>query len=268
MRKKCWIAKCETVCCLLYAGFLTLFSLSACLFAFNLCSAEDNSRFISCSADKTVFLWDVTSGRTLRKFLKHTQRVNTVRFTKDGALAVSGSYDATVKIWDMRSSSFEAVQTLNEFKDSVTCLDISENEILAGCVDGCIRNYDIRMGKIFVDHMAHPVTSAKFSQDRNCILVSTLDSTVRLMEKDTGVMLNQYKGHKAENYRIESCLSSTDAFIISGSEDNNLCVWDLVDAKLKTRLTGHTAAVCSLSYHPKETMLVTGSHDGTIKVWN
>jgi mitogen-activated protein kinase organizer 1 len=32
---------------------------------------EDNGRFVSCGADKLVFLWDVTTGKTIRKFQGH-----------------------------------------------------------------------------------------------------------------------------------------------------------------------------------------------------
>ena len=39
-----------------------------------------------------------------------------------------------------------------------------------------------------------PVTSVSFSGDGNCILVSTLDDTLRLLDKETGEMLNRYGG--------------------------------------------------------------------------
>ena len=37
-----------------------------------------------------------------------------------------------------------------------------------------------------------PITSARLSHDGNCILVSTLDDTVRLMDKAHGTLLNEY----------------------------------------------------------------------------
>jgi len=36
-------------------------------------SANDNSRFASCGSDKQVFLWDVGTGRTIRRFDGHAQ---------------------------------------------------------------------------------------------------------------------------------------------------------------------------------------------------
>jgi mitogen-activated protein kinase organizer 1 len=48
------------------------------------------------------FLWDVTTGKTLRRFLGHTHRVNAVSFNADASILASGSYDASVRLWDCK----------------------------------------------------------------------------------------------------------------------------------------------------------------------
>ena len=58
-------------------------------------------------------------------------------------------------------------------------------------VDGKVRNYDIRMGQLRVDCIGQPVTSVNFTRDGQCVLASTLDDTIRLMDKDTGELLNE-----------------------------------------------------------------------------
>ena len=71
----------------------------------------DNSRIASCGGDKAVFYWDVASGNTIRKFKGHDLKVNTVVFAgEDSSVVISGSYDKTVRIFDCRSRSFEAMQ--------------------------------------------------------------------------------------------------------------------------------------------------------------
>jgi mitogen-activated protein kinase organizer 1 len=80
-------------------------------------------------------------------------------------------------------------------------------------------------------------------------------------------LLNEYKGHKNSQYKIVSCFSNDDAYVISGSEDNLVYIWDLVEAKLLAKLKGHIRAVIGVAYHPNESKLLTSSADGTIKVW-
>lgn len=102
--------------------------------------------------DKQVFLWDVATARTLRRFAGHFGQVNCVDFGgEDDGVIVSGSYDATVKIWDCKSHSVKPIQVLEEARDSVSSLHVVGYEIVTGSVDGRLRVYDLRMGMQFVD---------------------------------------------------------------------------------------------------------------------
>jgi WD40 repeat protein len=51
---------------------------------------SDNARFASVGGDRKVFLWDVVTGRTLRRWEGHSGRVNAVGFGAEGAVVVSG----------------------------------------------------------------------------------------------------------------------------------------------------------------------------------
>ena len=57
----------------------------------------------SASDDRTVKLWDLTSGQELRTLAGHAYGVNSVVVSADGRLALSGSDDNTVKVWDLTS---------------------------------------------------------------------------------------------------------------------------------------------------------------------
>ena len=43
------------------------------------------------------------------------------------------------------------IQVLDEAKDSVTCIQVSDHEVLTGSADGRIRRYDLRVGKLYAD---------------------------------------------------------------------------------------------------------------------
>jgi mitogen-activated protein kinase organizer 1 len=152
----------------------------------------DNTRFVSCSGDRSLYLWDVSTGKTIQRYTDHTQRVNSCDFNKDSTIIVSGSYDATIRLWDCRTTTKRAIQKLEDAKDSVESVLISDYEIIAGSVDGYTRIYDIRTGSIINDDVGHSITDVSLSNDKNCMLVTTLDHTIRLFDKETGELLCEF----------------------------------------------------------------------------
>lgn len=228
---------------------------------------SDNSRLISCGGDRQLFLWDVATGRILRKFRGHDSEVNVVKINELGSVAISGGYDRSVKVWDLRSKSVDAIQKMTPFSDSVTSLVLSSYEIVAGSVDGSVRTFDIRNGRLVTDHLGPPVTSVSLSSDRLCLLLGCLDSTLRLLDRETGEVLNSYEGHMNKSHKVDSCLSDSDAHVVSGSEDGRVCFWDLVETTMLPSLQAHEEAVTSVTYHPSESTMLTSSVDGTAKVW-
>lgn len=83
------------------------------------------------------------------------------------------------------------------------------------------------------------------TRDGNAVLVSTLDSTIRLMDKGNGNLLQSYKGHTNKDYRIRSCLGLADSVVVSGSEDGHIYAWDLLEGKIIQKLEAHGGKVAS-----------------------
>ncbi|XP_053712407.1 WD repeat domain-containing protein 83 [Synchiropus splendidus] len=229
-------------------------------------SSFDNSQICSGSSDKTVILWDVASGQVNRKFRGHAGKVNCVQFNEEASVILSGSIDGTVRCWDTRSRKNEPIQVLDEARDSVSSVKVMQHELLTGSVDGRVRRYDLRMGQLHVDFINSPITCVCFSRDGQCTLSSSLDSTVRLLDKSTGEMLGEYMGHKMKGYKLDCCLSSKDTHVLSCSEDGHVYCWDLVEGCLSLKLPVGKAVVQSLAFHPTETCLLTAT-EGRVLVW-
>jgi mitogen-activated protein kinase organizer 1 len=85
-----------------------------------------------------------------RELLSVVSGITSVGLT-DSQFVLVGSFDATVKLWDTKSNSTKPLMTLSEAKDSVSCVVVIESEILAGSVDGRVRTYDVRTGKLTTD---------------------------------------------------------------------------------------------------------------------
>ncbi|KAL3930348.1 MAG: hypothetical protein SGPRY_001578 [Prymnesium sp.] len=180
--------------------------------------AAGNASFASCGGDRTVFVWDVSSGTINRRLQAHEQRVNALAYNDDCSILLSGSYDKTVRCWDMRSRNVYPVQTLADSADSISAVACAGNYIFSSSIDGRVRTYDLRQGTLATDSFGLPVTHVALSHDGNCLLAATLDSKLRLLDKANGQMLTEYSGHRNEAYRLTCRFSHDDAYTICGSE--------------------------------------------------
>ena len=61
----------------------------------------DGKRALSGSDDRTLRLWDLKSGRELRRLEGHSLAVTAVAVLPDGRRALSGSHDGTLRLWDL-----------------------------------------------------------------------------------------------------------------------------------------------------------------------
>ncbi|CED84580.1 Conserved WD40 repeat-containing protein [Phaffia rhodozyma] len=237
-----------------------------------ICVTPDNSKFASCGGDKSVLFWDVTTGSVIRKFQRHTSKVNAVDFNADASVLASGSYDSTLSLWDLKSQSRAPLQTLTEAKDSITSVTISGTVLMTGSVDGYVREYDLRMGELRSDYIGHPITSLTVSPTSNTtVLVTTLDSTIRLLDRTNGKVLASFQGHKNESYRSKAAFLLGESGVVCGDEDGKLWGWGVLDSKPLSKAAPrqiHSKAVLWVETNPidKDEMLTAGA-DGSIKVW-
>jgi mitogen-activated protein kinase organizer 1 len=214
--------------------------------------ASDNATFASAGGDRSVFLWDVSTAQTIRRFggnHGHTARINAVTFGGQGdAVLVSGSFDASVRIWDVRSQNTRPIMVLEEARDSVSCVlcggsGQGEYEILSGSVDGRVRCYDLRAGRLETDVVGASVTSLRRTRDGKGVLVGSLDSCVRLMDRDGGGLLRSYKGEgwRNEEFRMRSAFGGNERWVLCGNEEvkgdeGEVVVWDTLTGKVVERI--------------------------------
>src|SRR5689334_2521690 len=62
--------------------------------------APDGKWLASAGWDKTIRLWDVTSGKELRQLIGHQGEIECLAVAPDGKLLASGAWDKTIRLWD------------------------------------------------------------------------------------------------------------------------------------------------------------------------
>jgi len=109
------------------------------------------------------------------------------------------------------------------------------------------------------------------------VLVSSLDSTVRLLDRSNGGLLQSYKhtGYINTTYRIRSTLTAKDSVVLSGSEDGYIYAWDVVSGEMLQRVDHYAAqepattrnskrVVSAVAQKKRDTEWASASGDGEL----
>jgi WD40 repeat protein len=221
--------------------------------------------------DKTARLWEVATGMEMRRFAGHLQGITGVAFSPDGRWALTGSADATARLWEVATG--REVRRLIGHLQMVTSVTFSPDgrRALTGSYDKTARLWDLAPSKEIQRFEGHSdiVTSVAFSSDGQSVVTGSWDKTARLWDVKTGKETHRLESHlEGQSNRIGSVAISRDGRWVLTSSDNFAQVWDVTADKAVRRLEGHSNWLYSVSFSPDGRQALTGSQDGTARLWD
>ena len=110
--------------------------------------SPDGSKIVSGSEDKTIRVWDVSTGiEVLPPLRGHDGTILSVAWSPDGSKIISGSADKIIRIWDA-STGTETLPLLRGHDGMVQCVAFSPDgsKIISGSEDKTIRVWDVSTG--------------------------------------------------------------------------------------------------------------------------
>jgi WD40 repeat protein len=230
--------------------------------------SPDGKTIASASRDKTVRLWESSTGRQIRELTGHTGTVIAVTFSPDGKTIASASEDQTVRLWD--SSTGSLIRELTGHTGAVRAVTFSPDgkTIASASEDQTVRLWDSSTGSLIRELTGHTgiVTSVAFSPDDKMIASGSVDGTVRLWDSSTGSLIRELTGHTGAV--IDVAFRPDGRMIASVGRDQTVRLWDSSTGSLIRELTGHTGIVTSVAFSPDGKMIASGSVDETVRLWD
>src|ERR1044072_6860996 len=198
---------------------------------------------------------------------EHKDYVQGVAMTADGRLAISGSADNTVRVWEVETS--KCVATLEGHTQAVYGVAITADgrRAVSGSFDKAVRLWEIETGKCLAALEGHleTVMGVAITADGRVAISGSADNTVRVWDLETSDCII-LEGHTHMVYGVAVTADGRRA--VSGSGDKTLRVWDTETGECLGTLEGHTNSVLRVAVTGNGSLVVSGSLDNTVRVWN
>ncbi|CAD8167968.1 unnamed protein product [Paramecium octaurelia] len=217
----------------------------------------------SCSSDKTIHLWDVKAREQKTQLDGHNSGVVQICFSPDFSILASCSEDNSISLWDANTGQKKSQLNGHEKGVISICFSNDGKAIASGSWDETIRFWKVKSGKEKFQLAGHQggVSALCFSRDGKALVSAGLDSSIRIWNIKT----------RKEKYLLDEPCEIIKSFYDNpyGHRLESGC-WEKSIQKgiILEKTYGHKSEITSLCFSPVENILVSGSKDKTIILWD
>jgi len=199
-------------------------------------------------------------GRYSTKILKgHTNGVMCLQF--DHQTLITGSYDATVKVWDIKTG--KEIRTLVGHSQGIRCLQFDEAKLITGSLDKTIKVWNWRTGEMIRTLTGHSQGVIGLHMADKLLASGSSDNTI-VVHDFNHYQRTTLRGHTDWVNAVRIDLPSRTLF--SASDDMTVKLWDLDTHRCIRTYEGHVGQVQQVLPLPHEFEIdedefVTHSHN-------
>lgn len=191
------------------------------------CRFLDDTHILTGSGDLKICVWDLQVGKKTSEFDAHAGDVVSISLSPDKNTYVTGSVDRTCKLWDVRDSTPK---------------------------------------QTFFGHEAD-VNSVSYHPSGFGFATGSEDKTARLFDFRSDQQIGHYEPPNKSSGFTSCALSLSGRYILCGSDDNNVHIWDTMKGSHNGTLSGHENRITSICMAPNGMALATCSWDNHVRVW-
>ena len=185
-------------------------------------------------------------GRCSTKVFKgHSNGVMCLQF--DDNVLVTGSYDSTVKVWNIKTG--EEIRTLTGHTSGIRCLQFDDNKLMTGSLDKTLKLWNWRTGQCLRTFNAHNAGILTLHFSGRYVASGSMDKTIRVWDSESKQTF-LLRGHTDWVNSVKVDLASRTLF--SASDDLTVRLWDLDSRECIKVFEGHVGQVQQVLPLPAE----------------
>jgi len=212
-----------------------------------------------------ILIWDEANMRVIKQLLGHEKSVTSLILLKEDLL-ISGSCDHTIKGWDL--SNYQNTWTVKAHTNFIFSLaKYREDMFLSASHDKTIKIWrfpEKQPDRVLFGH-TEAVWTVIVLQDKETICSGSSDGRIKLWEYDRGECKKTIKAHTDQ---INAITTYGEGFIVSGSDDCTIKVWNWKDGTLVSLINDMQTPIWTLLVKSESDDLIYAGDQLVINIAN
>ncbi|KAG1807294.1 coatomer WD associated region-domain-containing protein [Suillus subaureus] len=220
----------------------------------------------------SVNIYNHETGALVKTFEVSSVPVRCVKFIPRKNWFVAGSDDFQLRVFNY--NTHEKVVAFEAHPDYIRCLTVhpTASIVLTGSDDMTIKAWDWdkqwKCIQVYEGH-THYIMNITFNpKDSNTFASACLDRTVKMWSLASPTANFTMDAHdKGVNY-VDFYPGSDKPYLVTTGDDRTIKIWDYLSKSCVQTMEGHTNNPSFAVFHPNLPIIISGSEDGTVKIWN
>lgn len=185
-----------------------------------------------------------------------------------GNLAITGSDDSSIRIWDLKSPPVSQTTKYHHGDTLTVVVSTCGMYAVSGSQDSSIKIYDLEPMTVLKQLHGHQgaVNDVVVLRDSKHLLSGSDNGSICLWNGETEELVRTYQDDKT-SCGVNCIAVSTDSeLLMSGHEDGQVAFWSVKSGKLLKTFTNHKSAVVAVAFTQTATnkYILSASRDGLV----
>ncbi|KAI8905433.1 coatomer WD associated region-domain-containing protein [Gorgonomyces haynaldii] len=219
-----------------------------------------------------VHIWNYETQALVKTFETSELPVRAAKFISRKSWIVTGSDDLQVRVFNY--NTLEKVTSFEAHVDYIRGIAVHPTlpYILTCSDDQTIKMWNWEKGwklvQTFEGH-THFVMQVVFNpKDGNTFASACMDRTVKIWSLGSPVANFTLEGHQKGVNSVDYYPEGDKPYLVTSGDDKLIKVWDYQNKTCVQTLEGHSNNVTVVQYHPTLPIIISGSEDGTVRIWH
>lgn len=219
-----------------------------------------------------VHIWNFESQTLIKSFEVCDLPVRASAFVPRKNWIITGSDDMHIRCYNY--NTLERVHQFEAHSDYIRCIAVhpTQSFVLTSSDDMLIKLWDWdkkwTCTQVFEGHTHYVMQIVINPKDNNTFASASLDRSIKVWQLGSTTPNFTLEGHEKGVNCVDYYSGGDKPYLISGADDRLIKIWDYQNKTCVQTLEGHAQNISAVRFHPELPIILTGSEDGTVRVWH